>query len=82
MHIIDINCTGSEQRLLDCPHNDLIGAHTCGSREDASLRCQGREVVTYSMHVPGTEALSWRHDIKCRAKSAIIATSCLSTDIG
>ena len=41
MHIIDINCTGSEQRLLDCPHNDLIGSHTCGSREDASLRCQG-----------------------------------------
>jgi hypothetical protein len=41
MHIIDLNCTGTEQSLMDCPRNTLVGIHTCGSREDASLRCQG-----------------------------------------
>ena len=41
IHIIDLNCTGTEQRLLDCSHNGLLGVYTCGSREDASLRCQG-----------------------------------------
>ena len=41
MHIIDLNCTGSEQRLLDCPHNSLVGVYSCGIEEDASLRCQG-----------------------------------------
>ena len=43
MHIIDLNCTGTEQRLIDCPHNSLIGVHVCGVREDASLRCQGQQ---------------------------------------
>ena len=41
IHIIDINCTGSEQRLFDCPRNSLVGIHSCGNREDASLICQG-----------------------------------------
>ena len=43
MHIVDLNCTGSEQRLIDCPHNSLIGVHDCGIREDAALRCQGQQ---------------------------------------
>ena len=41
MLIIDLNCTGSEQRLFDCPHNSLVGIHSCGNGDDASLRCQG-----------------------------------------
>ena len=41
MHIIDLNCTGREQRLFDCPHNALVGIHSCGSGYDASIRCQG-----------------------------------------
>ena len=41
MHIVDINCTGTEQTLLDCPYNSLVGVHVCDTREDASLRCQG-----------------------------------------
>ena len=41
MYIIDLNCTGMEQSITDCPHNSLVGIHSCGSREDASLRCQG-----------------------------------------
>ena len=51
MHIIDINCTGSEQRLLDCPYNGLIGVRVCGNRDDASVRCQGqRAVLSHSTH--------------------------------
>ena len=41
MHIIDLNCTGSEQRLFDCPRNSLVGIHSCGNSDDASLICQG-----------------------------------------
>ena len=43
MHIIDLNCTGSEQRLVDCPHNSLIDVHVCDITEDAALRCQGQK---------------------------------------
>ena len=41
VHIIDLNCTGSELRVLDCPHNGLNGVHICDHRQDASVRCQG-----------------------------------------
>ena len=66
MHIIDINCTGAEIRVLECPHNNLMGEHVCDHRQDASVRCQGKllssctEPYTYCMHVslkivrPGT----------------------------
>ena len=45
MHIIDLNCTGSELRVLDCPHNGLSGVHTCDHRQDASIRCQGTNFI-------------------------------------
>ena len=41
MHIIDINCTGTENRILDCSYNNLVGMHTCDHWQDASVRCQG-----------------------------------------
>lgn len=31
MDIIDLNCTGSENNILNCPRNALIGQHTCTS---------------------------------------------------
>ena len=37
--IYDINCTGSEQTLEDCPHNGVTD-HLCPPREAASLICQ------------------------------------------
>ena len=40
-HIVDLNCTGSEETLFDCPHNNLVGLHSCVSTHDASIRCQG-----------------------------------------
>ena len=37
--IYDINCTGSEQTVKDCPHNGIAN-HLCQQREAASLICQ------------------------------------------
>ena len=33
-----VNCTGTESRLADCPANS-IGVHDCGHYEDAGVRC-------------------------------------------
>ena len=33
----NVQCTGSETRLVDCEH---ITNHNCGHTEDASVRCQ------------------------------------------
>ena len=49
MHVFDINCTGSEQRLFDCPRNALSGMYSsCANTDDASLRCQGLLYVATS----------------------------------
>jgi hypothetical protein len=55
MHIIDLNCTGSESRVLDCPHNGLSDVHTCDHRQDASVRCQGTFLYNF---YPGTSISS------------------------
>ena len=34
----DLQCTGSESRLIDCPHNGL-GNHNCVHFQDAGVRC-------------------------------------------
>ena len=34
----NVQCTGSESRLIDCPHNG-IGMHNCIHIEDAGVRC-------------------------------------------
>ena len=36
----EVNCTGTEARLVDCPSNPL-GVHDCGHFEDAGVTCQG-----------------------------------------
>ena len=41
VHINDLNCTGSEQRVLECPHNGIVG-YSCNHRQDASVMCQGK----------------------------------------
>ena len=38
----DVYCTGSELRLIDCPHSD-IGVHNCDHTNDAAVRCRGTE---------------------------------------
>ena len=34
----DLQCTGNESRLIDCPHNGL-GNHNCDHSQDAGVRC-------------------------------------------
>ena len=38
IHLDDLNCTGHESRLIDCPHSG-IGVHNCVHSEDAGVRC-------------------------------------------
>ena len=35
----DVQCTGNESKLIDCPAN-AIGVHGCGHSEDAGVSCQ------------------------------------------
>ena len=37
-HFIDVNCTGNELRLSDCPHNGLTH-YSCYSWRDAAIAC-------------------------------------------
>ena len=39
VHINDLNCTGNEESVFDCPHNSLA---TCSQYSvDAAIICQG-----------------------------------------
>jgi len=43
VHIIDINCTGEEETIWDCPQNNLtIDDTMCDSGQDALIQCQGK----------------------------------------
>ena len=35
----DLQCTGSESRLIDCPHSGL-GNHNCDHYQDAGVTCR------------------------------------------
>ena len=50
----DLECTGTEATLLDCPH-DGIGIHNCFSFEPAGVRCTGKSEL-YSKY-PNMESL-------------------------
>lgn len=39
----NVQCTGTESRLIDCPHSG-VGTHNCGHSEDVGVRCQIRKV--------------------------------------
>ena len=43
-HFIDVNCTGNELRLSDCPHNGLTH-YSCHSSHDAAIACFNGNVV-------------------------------------
>lgn len=40
--IYDLNCTGSENRITECPHNAL-NVRNCYHQRDASVICQRRD---------------------------------------
>ena len=40
-NIIDFNCTGNENTVLDCPYNNLTD-YSCSSSNDANIFCEGK----------------------------------------
>lgn len=40
----NVQCTGSEIKLVNCPHNG-IGIENCVHAEDAGVRCAGRATI-------------------------------------
>lgn len=45
IHINDLNCTGSEESVWECPHNGIAG-YSCNHYQDASVICQeGKKIL-------------------------------------
>ena len=42
IHLDNLDCSGSESKLIDCPRNFIVNCYR-GHREDAGVRCQGRK---------------------------------------
>ena len=40
--IIDLNCTGSEDTIWDCPSNALLGQYACSSTYYAGIACHSK----------------------------------------
>ena len=43
----ELNCSGSEVSILDCPAGHPVGLHHCNHSMDVGLMCQGR---FYKLH--------------------------------
>ena len=46
VHINDLNCTGKEESIWDCPQNGLNG-YSCNHLEDASVICQCMLIIMW-----------------------------------
>lgn len=42
--ITDLNCTGSEDHILNCSHSNAL-LHNCQSHSDASVVCQSMCII-------------------------------------
>ena len=40
-HFIDLNCTGSEESIFNCPSNALASQYTCPHYHSAAVACHG-----------------------------------------
>ena len=50
IHLDSVGCSGSEHRLIDCPH-DLFVNCTNNHSEDAGVRCQGLWYIMFCVHI-------------------------------
>ena len=46
IYLDDVDCTGFEDRLVDCDHNG-IGVHDCTHYEDAGVICKRLSNITF-----------------------------------
>ena len=46
----NVQCRGTESRLIDCPANAL-GSHNCAHFEDAGVSCEARKLLSNSFFV-------------------------------
>ena len=49
IHINDLNCTGEEESIWDCPQNGL-SRYSCNHNQDASVICQCKLKQIMSLH--------------------------------
>ena len=48
IHLDNMECTGNEETLADCPHQGL-SVHNCGHGEDAGVYCQRKTALYTSL---------------------------------
>ena len=44
LHINDLNCTGNEAKIEDCPSNGLL-KYNCDDSHDAAISCNGNWLI-------------------------------------
>ena len=42
VHILDINCTGNESNIWECPYNGTANFLNCPSSHDAEVICRSK----------------------------------------
>ena len=45
IHLDNVDCSGSESKLIDCPRSFIVNCYR-GHSEDAGVRCQGERYTT------------------------------------
>ena len=66
----NVQCTGTESRIIDCPHNG-VGTHNCVHSEDVGVRCQLRMFSVYIIL-----NLAYLHDSSSFAHSRMCSRRC------
>ena len=67
----DVNCTGAEESIWDCPHNGITG-YSCNHRDDASVICHGETSVIEAHTLTQTQFVADR---------GLIESNCSTGDV-
>ena len=73
-HIIDLNCTGGERAVWECPRNNLQSVYTCSSSNDASVICQG-------MHACILIMMCYYYNYICTVAIGTMSSNCSDGDV-